>query len=98
MPVNAVAENVFGTMGQSAFLFIHYNRSFHGRLTDSPVAAGRRDLLDRTAHPTTPQIMAHQVHQRALSLARVSRESIHPTPPPRDSKQEFPRAPRDALR
>jgi len=81
MPVNAVAENVFGTMGQSASLSstssFHFPRQFYPSLS-------RCDLLDRTAHPSTFQNLAHKVHQRTLTLARVSRTSasIHPSPAP----------------
>ena len=81
MPVNAVAENVFGTMGQSASWSstssFQFPRRFYPPLS-------RCDLLDRTAHPTAIQNLANKVHQRALTLARVSRTSasIHPSPAP----------------
>jgi len=79
---NGVAENVFGTTDQSAsfllacFKFTCYSRA--AELTRGPSrypSSYRCHLLDCIAHPTAIQNLAHQVYQRALTLARESRPS-----------------------
>ena len=82
MPVNALAENIFGTIGPGS--------RFHSRtriilsvffgcvsVGIAIAIANRRDLMDGPTHPTTHQNLAHQIHRGSFTLARVS--LLHPT-------------------
>ena len=79
MPVNAVTENVFRTMGQSASLSSTSSFHFPSRFYPS---LSRCDLLDRTAQPSAFQNLPRKVRQRALTVARVSHTSASIRHPP----------------
>ena len=62
MPVNAVVENVFGTMGKTP----HPRPSY----IDCPISH-RNHILDRATDPPDLEKLAYKVNRGSLALARV---------------------------
>jgi hypothetical protein len=78
--INGVAENVFGTTGQSpSFLLTCSKFTLYSRAAKPTRGSSRYPssykchLLYCIARPTVIQNLAHQVYQRALTLGRETR-------------------------